>query len=195
MASKETSGLLSDEQIIDLYFAREERAIAETDKKYCQYLHAVAYNILANDQDAEECLQDTYLRVWNAIPPRRPHVFPAFLVKITRNLSLHRYEWERRKKRVPSASCIPLEEVQEFLPGGNDPDAELRSATVIAVVNLYLKTTTKRRMYVFISRYFFCLSVPQIAERLCCSQSLVRREIAAIRRELREKLDEEGITV
>ena len=83
--------LLSDEQIIDLYFAREERAITETDNKYRGYLHTVANNILANEQDAEECLQDTYLRTWNTIPPERPSVFHAFLAKITRNLSLNRY--------------------------------------------------------------------------------------------------------
>ena len=195
MAKRQLNAFLSDEQIIDLYFAREERAIAETDKKYSAYLHTVAFNILSNEQDAEECLQDTYLRVWNAVPPERPRAFPAFLVKITRNLSLHRYETDHRKKRVPSASCVPLEEVQEFLPGENNPDAELQSATVMAVVNTYLKTTTKRRMYIFISRFFFSLSVSQIAERLSCSQTLVRRELAAIKFELREKLEQEGITV
>lgn len=195
MARKELNALLSDEQIIELYFAREERAIAETDKKYSAYLHTVAFNILSNEQDTEECLQDTYLRVWNAVPPERPRVFPAFLVKITRNLSLHRYETEHRKKRVPSAACVPLEEVQEFLPGENDPEAELQSATVMTVVNTYLYTTTKRRMYIFISRFFFSLSVAQIAERLSCSQTLVRRELAAIKLELREKLEQEGITI
>ncbi len=195
MARNQQNAFLSDEQIIDLYFAREERAIAETDKKYSAYLHTVAFNILSNEQDTEECLQDTYLRVWNAVPPERPRSFPAFLVKITRNLSLHRYETEHRKKRVPSASCVPLEEVQEFLPGESDPEAELQSSTVMAVVNTYLKSTTKRRMYIFISRFFFSLSVSQIAERLSCSQTLVRRELAAIKLELREKLEQEGITV
>lgn len=194
MAGKQQA-YLSDEQIIDLYFAREERAIAETNAKYGAYLHTVAFNILSNEQDAEECLQDTYLRVWNAVPPERPQIFPAFLVKITRNLSLHRYEREHRQKRVPMGACVPLEEVQEFLPGTCDADAELHSMSVMAVINAYLQSTTKRRLYIFISRYFFSLSVSQIAKRLCCSQTLVRREIAAIRRELRERLQEEGITV
>ncbi len=195
MARKQPDVFLSDEQIIDLYFAREERAIAETDKKYSAYLHTVAFNILSNEQDTEECLQDTYLRVWNAVPPERPRVFPAFLVKITRNLSLHRYETDHRKKRVPSASCVPFEEVQEVLPGENDPEAELQAATVMAIVNTYLKSTTKRRMYIFISRFFFSLTIAQIAERLGCSQTLVRKELAAIKLELREKLEQEGITV
>ena len=195
MASKETSGLLSDEQIIDLYFAREERAIAETDKKYGAYLHTVAYNVLANEQDAEECLQDTYLRVWNAVPPERPRVLSAFLAKITRNLALHRYEMDHRKKRVPGVSCLPIEEVQEILPSSYDPGAELQSAIVMKVINTYLKSTTRRRTYIFISRYFFSFSVSQIAERLICSQSLVRRELEVCKRELREILEREGITV
>ena len=187
--------LLPDEQIIDLYFAREERAITETEKKYGAYLHTVAYNILSNEQDVEECLQDTYLRVWNAVPPERPHVFPAFLVKITRNLSLHRYEMEHRQKRVPVAACLPIEEVQEFLPGEYDPNVELESSSIMAVVNAYLKTTSKRRMYIFISRYFFSFTISQIAERLSCSQTLVRREITIIKTELREKLQKEGIII
>ena len=187
--------LLPDEQIIDLYFAREERAITETEKKYGAYLHTVAYNILSNEQDVEECLQDTYLRVWNAVPPERPHVFPAFLVKITRNLSLHRYEMEHRQKRVPAAACLPIEEVQEFLPGEYDPNVELESSSIMTVVNAYLKMTSKRRMYIFISRYFFSFTISQIAERLSCSQTLVRREIAIIKTELREKFEEEGIFI
>ena len=98
MGKKKREFVLSDEQIIDLYFAREERAIAETDKKYCQYLHTVAYSILSNEQDAEECLQDTYIKTWNTIPPERPSIFRAFLAKITRNLSLDRYERDHRKQ-------------------------------------------------------------------------------------------------
>lgn len=195
MGRKQQDACLGDEQIIDLYFDREERAITETDKKYGAYLHTVAYNILANEQDAEECLQDTYLRVWNAVPPERPRVLCAFLAKVTRNLALHRYEMERRKKRVPGASCLPLEEVAEFLPSASRLDAELQSATVMKVINTYLKSTTKRRAYIFISRYFFSLSVTQIAERLSCSQSLVRRELEVCRRQLREILEREGITV
>ena len=195
MSRKQQNAYLDDEQIIDLYFDREERAIAETDKKYGAYLHTVAYNVLTNEQDAEECLQDTYLRVWNAVPPERPRVLSAFLAKITRNLALHRYEMDHRKKRVPGASCLPIEEVQEILPSSYDPGAELQSAIVMKVINTYLKSTTRRRTYIFISRYFFSLSVSQIAERLTCSQSLVRRELEVCKRELREILEREGITV
>lgn len=195
MRTKKRGEVLSDEQIIDLYFAREERAIAETDKKYCEYLHAVAYNILYNEQDADECLQDTYLKTWNSIPPQRPSALRAFLAKITRNLSLDRYEQYNRQKRVPLEEYSPLDEVQEFLPDPYDLDQELRDATVARIITQYLDDTTDRRMYVFTSRYFFSLTIPQIAKRLGCSQSLVSKEIAAIKRELREQFEKEGITV
>ena len=187
--------LLSDEQIIDLYFAREERAITETDNKYRGYLHTVANNILANEQDAEECLQDTYLRTWNTIPPERPSVFHAFLAKITRNLSLNRYDMRKRKGRVPAEAICPMDEVQDFLPDPNGPDDDTLSEAVKRIVVTYLERTTSRRMYVFVSRFFYSYTVPQIAGRLGCSTSTVNKELAEIKRELRVCFEKEGIDV
>ncbi|MBQ2256539.1 MAG: sigma-70 family RNA polymerase sigma factor, partial [Clostridia bacterium] len=178
---KHKSEPLNDEQIIDLYFAREERAIVETDKKYSGYLHTVAYNILANEQDAEECLQDTYLSTWNAIPPKRPSVFHAFLAKITRNHSLNRYEMKQSKRRVPGEAICPMDEVQDFLPDPNGPDDDMLADVVKRVVAQYLQDTTARRMYVFVSRFFYSYTVSQIAGRLGCSTSLVNKELAAIK--------------
>lgn len=195
MRLQKSGEVLSDERIIELYFAREEKAIAETDKKYCEYLHAVAYHILYNDQDVEECLQDTYLKTWNSIPPQRPRALRAFLAKITRNLSLDRIERIGRQKRVPGEACQPLDEVQEFLPDPLDLDRELQDETVARIITQYLDEASDRRMYIFTSRYFFSLTIGQIAKRLGCSQSLVSKELAAIRQELRAKLEEEGISV
>ena len=193
MTRKQQGACLSDEQIIELYFAREERAIAETDKKYCQYLHTVAYSILANDQDAEECLQDTYLRVWHAIPPQRPSIFHAFLAKITRNLSLNRLKTANRQKRVPSEASVSLQELEECVSDEDSLARQLQSAAIARAINCYLDGVSDRRMYVFISRYFYALTIPQIAKRLSCSASSVNRELAEIRRELRIELEKEGI--
>ena len=193
MTRKQQGACLSDEQIIELYFAREERAIAETDKKYCQYLHTVAYSILANDQDAEECLQDTYLRVWHAIPPQRPSIFHAFLAKITRNLSLNRLKTANRQKRVPSEASVSLQELEECVSDEDSLARQLQSAAIARAINRYLDGVSDRRMYVFISRYFYALTIPQIAKRLSCSASSVNRELAEIRRELRIELEKEGI--
>ena len=187
--------LLSDEQIIDLYFAREERAITETDNKYRGYLHTVANNILANEQDAEECLQDTYLRTWNTIPPERPSVFHAFLAKITRNLSLNRYDMRKRKGRIPAEAICPMDEVQDFLPDPNGPDDDTLSEAVKRIVMTYLEQTTRRRMYVFVARFFYSYTVSQIAGRLGCSTSTVNKELAEIKRELRACFEKEGISV
>ena len=187
--------LLSDEQIIDLYFAREERAITETDNKYRGYLHTVANNILANEQDAEECLQDTYLRTWNTIPPERPSVFHAFLAKITRNLSLNRYDMRKRKGRIPAEAICPMDEVQDFLPDPNGPDDDTLSESVRRIVAAYLEGTTGRRMYVFVARFFYSYTVSQIAGRLGCSTSTVNKELAMIKRELRACFEKEGISV
>ena len=195
MKKSKHGGVLSDEQIIDLYFAREERAIAETDKKYCEYLHTVAYNILANEQDAEECLQDTYLRTWDAIPPERPSIFHAFLAKITRNLSLNRIEKANRKRRVPTEACYPMDEVQDFLPDPHDLAKDLQAATVRRIIAEYLDGTTERRLYIFISRFFYSYTVSQIAARLGCSTSTVNKELAEIKRELRACFEKEGIDV
>ncbi len=195
MESKRTGGLLTDEQIIALFFAREERAIVETEKKYCQYLHTVAYNILANEQDCEECLQDTYLRAWNVIPPERPRVLYAFLAKITRNLSLSRYKTARRQKRVLSEATVSLDELGDCVSDGQELMRQMDSATIARVIDRYLESVTERRMYVFVSRYFYSLTVPQIAKRLSCSVSLVNKELALIRQELREALEKEGIEV
>lgn len=193
MVRKQSDEFLSDEQIIDLYFAREERAIVETDKKYCQYLHTVAYSILANEQDTEECLQDTYLRVWNAIPPERPNIFHAFLAKITRNLSLNRLKTVKRQKRAPSEVNISLNELGECVPTEDDLARQMQSASIARAINRYLDSVSDRRMYVFVSRYFYALTIPQIAKRLSCSISSVNRELAEIRRELRIELQKEGI--
>ena len=195
MERKREQAFLSDEQIIDLYFAREERAIAETNRKYCQYLYTVAYNILANAQDVEECLQDTYLRVWNTVPPERPKIFHAFLAKITRNLSLNRYRAAKRQKRVPSEADISLDEIGECVSNDKSLAQEIESATIAQVLNRYLDNVSERRMYIFVARYFYSLTIPQIAKRLSCSTALVNKELALIRCELREALEKEGIEI
>ena len=102
---KRARTLLEDEEIIELYWARNERAISETDKKYKNYLYTIAYNILHDALDCEECLNDTYLGTWNTIPPTRPNVFQAFISKIMRNTAIGRYNKNTADKRVPSEMC------------------------------------------------------------------------------------------
>ena len=114
--TKEEEKPMDDKQILDLYWERSEAAISETSKKYGKYCRYIAFNILHNDEDSEECVNDTYLRAWNSIPPNRPSVLKTFLGKITRNLSLDRYELLNAKKRNGGQMPLILDEIQECIP-------------------------------------------------------------------------------
>ena len=185
---------VADETIVDLYWERDERAIEETDRKYGAYLMTIAHRILHSREDSEECLNDTYLKAWNSIPPARPGVLRAFLSKIMRGTALDRYEERTRKKRIPAELCIPLSEVEALLPdSASDDEAEARE--IAAILSSYLDKTTDRKLYIFVSRYFFVMPVGEIAEKLGCSESTVHKELAAIRQELREKLAEGGVLI
>ena len=194
MRSKEQAPLAADETIVELYWARDERAIEETDRKYGAYLMTVAYRILQSHEDSEECLNDTYLKTWNAIPPSRPSILRSFLSKIMRGTALDRYDERTRKKRVPAELCIPLSEVEALLPDlTEDDEAEARQISLI--LSAYLDGVNDRSLYMFVSRYFFVMPVREIAERLGVSESTVHKDLAAMREELRERLAEGGILV
>ncbi|MBP3665716.1 MAG: sigma-70 family RNA polymerase sigma factor [Clostridia bacterium] len=194
MRSKEQAPLAADEAIVELYWERDERAIEETDRKYGTYLMTVAYRILQSREDSEECLNDTYLKTWNAIPPSRPSILRSFLSKIMRGTALDRYDERTRKKRVPTELCIPLSEVEALLPDlTEDDEAEARQISLI--LSEYLDGVNDRSLYMFVSRYFFVMPVREIAERLGVSESTVHKDLAAMREELRERLAEGGILV
>ena len=194
MRSKEQAPLAADEAIVELYWERDERAIEETDRKYGTYLMTVAYRILQSREDSEECLNDTYLKTWNAIPPSRPSILRSFLSKIMRGTALDRYDERTRKKRVPTELCIPLSEVEALLPDlTEDDEAEARQISLI--LSEYLDGVNDRSLYMFVSRYFFVMPVREIAVRLGVSESTVHKDLAAMREELRERLAEGGILV
>ena len=194
MRSKEQAPPAADEAIVELYWERDERAIEETDRKYGAYLMTVAYRILQSHEDSEECLNDTYLKTWNAIPPSRPSILRSFLSKIMRGTALDRYDERTRKKRVPAELCIPLSEVEALLPDlTEDDEAEARQISLI--LSAYLDGVNDRSLYMFVNRYFFVMPVREIAERLGVSESTVHKDLAAMREELRERLAEGGILV
>lgn len=194
LRKKQVSETLSDEEIIELYFARSERAIAETDLKYRKYLLAIAKNILIDDGESEECLGDTYFKTWRAIPPTRPRVFRAFLAKIMRNTAFDRYEEGQRKKRIPDGLCDPLDDYEGFL-SGEDLDEELEARRIGEIISEYLSRASDRRMYVFVSRYYFAMPIAEIARRARVSESTVAKELAAAKRELRAALVKGGISL
>ena len=186
---------ISDEDIIELYFARDERAIKETDKKYNNYLISVAYAILHNNSDSEECLNDTYIGAWNAIPPARPRVLLAFLSEIMRRIAINRYKSDRRKKRIPPEIIDPLPELEGFLADAEDIYSDIEAKELGESINAYIKTLSKRRRYIFMSRYYYLRKIDDIAKVLSLSPSTVSKEIFAIKDGLRKKLESEGYTI
>ena len=191
----QTQAAMSDEQIVELYWRRDERAIRETDRKYQHFLLTVAHNILRDAQDCEECLNDTYLGAWNAIPPARPKVLQAFLATIMRRTAIDRYKAGKRQKRIDSELTVALSEVEEFLADGSDPAAELDAHELGRVISEFIRALPKRRMYIFMSRYYTARPIGEIARLLGCSESTVNKEIAAIKRDLKEKLEKEGYSL
>lgn len=185
-------GYLKDEQIIELYWAREERAISETDRKYRRYLYTVAYNILHSDPDCEECLNDTYLGTWNAIPPHRPNFFQAFLSKIMRNTAVVHYKKNHTQSRIPSEMTVSLDELEHTIPYGTTVEEEYEISRLAALISRYLREIPERRAFIFICRYYCFDRVHDIADMLHISESTVFRELDAIKEGLRERLVKEG---
>lgn len=194
MERQSNTEVLRDGEIIDLYWSRDERAIKETDTKYGAFLLSVAHNILRDAQDCEECLSDTYLGAWNAMPPARPTALQAFLATIMRRTAIDCYKTRKRQKRVDSELTVSLSEVEEFLSDRGD-EAEETARELGRIISEYVQSLSDRRMYIFMSRYYTARPIAEIAERLGCSASTVHKEISAIKRGLREKLEKEGYTL
>ncbi len=189
---------MDDRQIVDLYWARDERAIAESEAKYGRYCRQVAMNILENRLDAEECVNDTYLRAWGAMPTERPTRLGAFLAKITRNLSIDRYRASHAAKREQSLFIVSLDELSECVPArGFDGDAEIQyeAQRVGDMINRFLKKQSAEGRDVFLCRYFYGESIGEIARRFGLSESKIKSMLYRMRGKLRKFLESEGVHV
>lgn len=188
----ERDGTLPDERIVELYWQRDETAIDETDKKYKKYLYAIAYNILHDGMDCEECLDDTYLGVWNAIPPQKPSAFAAFISKITRNIAITRYEKNIAKKRRPTELMISIDELDECIPSDYSVEEEYAARELGRIINDYVQTLDERKKFVFVSRYYCFDKISDIASMLHLSERTVLNDLSSIRCGLKEALAREG---
>ena len=184
---------LTDEAIIDLYWERDERAIEETDRKYRNYLLTIAYNIVHDEPDCEECLNDTYLGTWNRIPPIRPGIFSVFISKIMRNIAVGRYRKNTASKRIPSELVVSLGELDECIERA--PEDELVLAELARLLNEFLKSLPKREEFAFVCRYYYSDKIGDIARMLGLSENTVLRDLAKTRAALKEKLNGEGYRV
>ena len=186
---------MDDTAIIDLYWGRDETAIAQTDRKYGNYCRTVAFNILNSRPDSEECVNDTWLQAWNAMPPQRPLKLRAFLGKITRNLALSLYEKLHAKKRGGSQTDLALEELAEIVGGAGGPEQEAEARDLSQVLSAFLKTLDEEPRKMFVRRYWYLTPVKEIAAEFGCTESKVKMTLLRTREKLREKLAEEGVTV
>ena len=184
---------MDDPQIIELYWARSEQAISETSAKYGTFLWRIARNILESHDDADECVNDTYLRAWNAIPPSRPSAFRAWLGRITRNLSLDRWNQSRAQKRGGSSMDVLLGELSECVPAPGRTEQHLEDQALADALNAFLGTLSRESRVIFLRRYWCGDRLEVIAAGMNCSAGKVKSSLFRTRSKLRAYLQKEGI--
>lgn len=184
---------MEDSRIVDLYFARDEQAIQETESKYGGYCYSIAYNILTNREDAEEIVSDTYLAAWKAMPPTRPSLLGAFLGKITRRLSIDRWRMRNAYKRTGGEMVLALEELDQVTGDSESPEAAVTRKELAASLNRYFSSLPVTERSVFLCRYWYLDSIAQIAEKTGFSTSKVASMLHRIRGNLKKQLAKEGL--
>lgn len=186
---------MDDEQILDLYFARDERALAETDRKYGGYCFTLANGILNSEQDAEETVSDTYWKAWNTIPPHRPNVFKLFLAKITRNLAFSRWRQASAEKRGGGEMNLVLEELAECIAAPVGLEEQVSAKELGKTIRAFLDTLPVREQDIFLRRYFFVEESGTIAKRYGMKPATVLRTLSRTRAKLKKYLTREGYAV
>ena len=184
---------MDDNAIMDLYWARSEKAISETAARYGKYCYAIAYNILSNREDSEESVNDTYLAAWNNMPPKRPSLLGAFLGKLTRYISLDRWKQRSRQKRGGGEITLCLEELEDCVSGQESTEDALIRRETIASVNRFLDRLTETERRVFLCRYWYLEPVADIANRFGFTQSKTASMLHRIRGKLNQQLAKEGL--
>ena len=182
---------MDDTKIVDLYWARNEKAIDESDKKYGRMLRSLSRSLLSSNEDAEECVNDTYLDAWGAMPDARPQFLGAFLSKITRRISVDRYRRDHREKRGGVDNL--LSELSECIPADDGYERERDSREIRELLNSFLASLPKEKRVMFILRYFYSKSITEIATETETSVANVKVTLHRLRLDLREKLEKEGL--
>ena len=183
---------MEDRDIVTLYWQRDEEAIRQTDRQYGRYLSAIAFHILADREDSRETVNDTYLRTWNAIPPARPGAFRTWLGRITRNLSLDRWNRERAQKRGGDATALLLGELESCVPSPHRTEQHLEDQALADLISSFLRTLPKESRVIFLRRYWYGESLDSIAAFLGCSSGKVKSSLFRTRGKLRIYLEQEG---
>ena len=186
---------MTDQEIIHLYWERNEDAISETASKYGSYLHKIANNILNNFEDSEECVNDTYNKTWNSIPPEKPNCLSAFLGRITRNLSINRYNEYRAQKRGGDKTELILDELGEIASGREGPEDRAVEAALIKAINEFLADLPQDKRVIFVRRYWYADSLTDIAKRLNTRENNIAVTLRRLRTRLNGYLIERGFDI
>lgn len=186
--------MIQDEHIISLFFDRSERAIEALADAHGRAMRAVSLRILHNEQDADECLNDAYLGVWNAIPPALPSALGAFACRICRNVSLTRYHYNKAARRDTSAN-VSLEEIADLLPDDRTVEREMDNAAITQALNDFLGGLNPTNLYVFMRRYWFFDAVPTIAKATGLTEAAVYLRLDRMKKSLAKHLEERGILI
>lgn len=186
---------MKDAQILELYWGREERAIYETQKTYGNYCYSIAWNILYSREDSDECVNDTWLRAWNAIPPKRPNRLALFLGTITRNLSLDRWKERHAMKRGKGEMELALDELTECLPALHSTEDAVAAAELERLIDEFLHTLPQRECNIFLRRYWYVEEYADIARRYGMKLNTVKTSLFRTRAKLRDYLEKEGVVI
>ena len=186
---------MEDFAIVDLYWARDERAIAESDGKYGRMLSSLSYSLTGSHQDAEECVSDTYIAAWNGMPEDRPEFLGAYLSKIIRRISISRFRSEHRQKRGGSGADVVLDELGECIPDSWDVNADFENGRLRSLLDGFVGGLPQMQRNIFVLRYFCSKSVREIALQLGVSEGKVKTVLHRVRLALKRLLDEEGMPV
>jgi len=183
---------MEDIKILELFHLRNERALAETDVKYGRRCRSIAFDILHNREDTEECVDDTYLALWNNIPPDCPNNFSAYIYRILRNLSLNKLQQRRAKKRGGGELELAIDELSQLIPASGTPQQTLEARELARAIDRFLATLSRDDRLIFLARYWLILSTETAARRLGFSGSKVRTSLHRSRKKLHKYLSEEG---
>ena len=189
--SYDKDAFLTDKQIIDLYWHRDESAIEETDKKYGRMLYSLSYSVLSSREDAEECVNDTYVDAWGAMPEARPMYLGAFLSKITRRISIDRFRSIHREKRGGMGAVT--EELTDCIPDGGSVEADYENGRLADTLNRFLHAQPTEKRVMFVRRYFYSQSIAEIAQCLGVTETKVKVTLHRMREALRTVLEQEEL--
>jgi RNA polymerase sigma-70 factor (ECF subfamily) len=186
---------MNDKEIISLFDERNEKAIEEISRKYGGYCHSIAKNILRNDEDAEECVNDAYLKLWESVREKNPGNLKLFLAKIVRNIALNKYEANKCEKRGGGEVTLALDEISELVSGAVQTEADISYSELVRSVNSFLRTASERDCGIFINRYFDFRSTAEIASLYGIRESNVLKILSRMREKLKKYLEKEGYEI